>query len=73
MKPSFCGAGLFDFQAFAHSIAASSAHMGAPPGSMQVHPLVPAWMTVICPSAPIFKMVAPFNTAAGAASFSVCP
>ena len=49
----------------------SSAHMGAPPGSMQVQPLVPAWMTFICPSAPIFKMVAPFNTAAGAASFSL--
>jgi hypothetical protein len=38
---------------------------------MQVQPLVPVRMTVISPLGPIFKMVAPFNTAAGAAPFSL--
>src|ERR1700737_3074535 len=71
MKPSFCGVGPFACQAFPHSMAAVSAHIGAPPGSMQVQPLVPVRMTVISPLGPIFKMVAPFNTAAGAASFSL--
>jgi hypothetical protein len=38
---------------------------------MQVHPLVPDWITFIWPSGRMFRMVAPFNTAAGAASFNL--
>src|SRR6476661_1614164 len=40
INPVFCGAGPFSCQACAHSIAALSAHIGAPPGSMQVQPLL---------------------------------
>src|SRR6201997_4698841 len=45
MNPNFCGAEALSCQACIHSIPALSAHIGSPPGSMQVHPLVPSLMS----------------------------
>src|SRR5208283_1122079 len=55
MKPSFCGAGPLLCQACAHSIALASAHIGAPPGSMQVQPLVPFRIAFTLPSSAMFS------------------
>src|SRR5450631_2097653 len=46
-----------------------SPHIGAPPGSMHVQPLVPCWIAFILPSAPMLKMVACSRTLGGAAPF----
>src|SRR5215831_11601978 len=72
MNPNFCGAGALSCQASIHSIPALSAHIGSPPGSMQVHPLVPSLMTFILPSDPMFKIVALSSMFFGAAPLSFC-
>src|SRR5438034_5289006 len=70
MKPSLCGVGPLLCQASTHSMAALSAHIGAPPGSMHVHPLFPSWITFILPSWPVFITVACSRTCTGAACLS---
>src|SRR6516225_1383975 len=72
MNPNFCGAEALSCQACIHSIPALSAHIGSPPGSMQVHPLVPSLMTFILPSDPMFKIVAWSSMFFGAAPLSCC-
>src|SRR5580704_2597589 len=63
---------LWPTQAWTHSIALASAHIGSGPGvaglsGMQVKPLVPLRSVRILPSASIATMVAFLPTAAGAA------
>src|SRR6476620_5865717 len=69
IHPVFCGAGPFSCQAFAQSIAALSAHIGAPPGSLQVHPLLPSRTTVSLLTDPILMTGACSTTLGGAAPF----
>src|ERR1051326_7800307 len=73
MRPTLLvGGALWPIQAFAHSIAFLSAHIGSGPGvaglsGMQVQPFVPGRSVRILPSAVMLTMVAPSPMPAGAA------
>src|ERR1700730_14565344 len=72
MNTTFCVAEALSCQACIHSIPALSAHIGSPPGSMQVHPLVPSLMTFILPPDHMSKVVALSKLSFGAPPLSCC-